>query len=92
VALLAVKGRHTMTFLRKHAAGADSFGNTWPEDGAVIEVDAEQAAVLLSIPDAGFSEVAEPEQISEAPQPEPTPAKPVPAKTPAAPRGRTVKE
>lgn len=88
-----------MSFLKKAIAGSDSFGNIWPEDGAVVEVDAEQAIVLLSIPDAGFSEL-DPDQIaalraskaiSESPEPE-TPAKAASAKAPAAPRGRTVKE
>lgn len=46
-----------MTRIRKERAGSDSFGNTWPEDGAVVDVDPEQVASLLAIPDGGFSEV-----------------------------------
>lgn len=42
--------------LRKEQAGSDSFGNTWAEDGAVVEVPEEQGRVLLRI--AGFSEVS----------------------------------
>ena len=41
--------------LRKELAGSDSFGNTWAEDGAVIEVPEEQGRALLKI--FGFSEV-----------------------------------
>lgn len=42
--------------IRKRLAGADSFGNIWPEDGAVVAVPYEQALVLLAVPDGGFSE------------------------------------
>ena len=47
-----------MALIRKTAAGSDSFGHVWPEDGAVVEIDdPEQIASLMAIPDAGFSEV-----------------------------------
>ena len=47
-----------MALIRKAAAGSDSFGHVWPEDGAVVEIDdAEQIAALMAIADAGFSEV-----------------------------------
>lgn len=82
-----------MPLIRKERAGNDSFGNTWSGDGAVIEVDAEQAAALLAIDDGGFSEVTpdsdnqpEPEELSEvdpdAPDGEPE-AKPAAKKTAA---------
>ena len=41
--------------IRKHVKGADSFGNFWEHDNAVLEIDAEQAAHLLAIPDGGYS-------------------------------------
>lgn len=47
--------------LRKNKAGADSFGNVWETDGAVIDVPREQAVILLRITDGAFSEVHEPE-------------------------------
>ncbi|MGW5477707.1 hypothetical protein [Streptomyces sp. NPDC004008] len=47
-----------MALIRKAAAGSDSFGHVWPEDGAVVEIDdPEQIAALMAIADAGFSEV-----------------------------------
>lgn len=46
-----------MPRIRKERAGSDSFGNTWPVDGAVIEVPVHQATALLAVPDGGFSEV-----------------------------------
>jgi len=47
-----------MALIRKQQAGSDSFGHTWPEDGATVEIDdPEQIASLMAIPDAGFSEV-----------------------------------
>lgn len=47
-----------MPRIRKERAGNDSFGNSWPKDGAVVEVvDGEQVAALMAIPDGGFSEV-----------------------------------
>lgn len=53
--------------LRKAKAGADSFGHTWPEDGAVVEVDYEQALTLMAIPDGGFTVAeAEPEAAAVA--------------------------
>lgn len=47
-----------MALIRKTAAGSDSYGHVWPEDGAIVEInDAEQIASLMAIPDGGFSEV-----------------------------------
>lgn len=47
-----------MALIRKTAAGSDSYGHTWPEDGATVEIDdPEQIASLMAIPDGGFSEV-----------------------------------
>src|SRR5881397_2969231 len=47
-----------MALIRKTAAGSDSFGHVWPEDGAVVEIDdPEQIASLMAISDGGFSEV-----------------------------------
>lgn len=65
-------------FLRKAHAGADSYGNEWPHDGAVVEVDDAQGLDLLRIVDAGFS-VAEPlpPTGSEVTEPAPPPATPV---------------
>jgi hypothetical protein len=54
-----------VVLLSKKRAGSDSYGNVWPDDGAVIEVADEQAAVLLAIPDGGFSEAP----VEEAAQP-----------------------
>ncbi|MFE2969914.1 hypothetical protein ACFXKC_40855 [Streptomyces sp. NPDC059340] len=61
--------------VRKTQAGADSFGNTWPEDGAVVPVPYEQAVILLAIQDGGFSVVDTPAEDvpSEDPQPVPDP-------------------
>lgn len=48
-----------MALIRKAAAGSDSHGHVWPEDGSVVEIDdADQIAALMAIVDAGFSEVA----------------------------------
>lgn len=72
--------------VRKALAGADSYGNTWPEDGSVVSVPYEQALDLIAIKDAGFTVVdpeptvepateAEPELSEvdpEAPEGEPT--------------------
>jgi hypothetical protein len=49
-----------MPHIRKARAGNDSFGNEWPEDGAVVDVPVEQAAELVAIPDGGFSEASAP--------------------------------
>jgi len=49
-----------MPHIRKALAGNDSFGNEWFEDGAVVEVPEDQAAVLVLIPDGGFSEASAP--------------------------------
>jgi len=45
--------------IRKEKAGADSFGNRWDRDGAVVEVDVEQGIALLAIVDGGFSVAAD---------------------------------
>ncbi|MEV6580273.1 hypothetical protein AB0M92_19145 [Streptomyces sp. NPDC051582] len=59
-----------MALIRKAAAGADSFGHVWPEDGAVVEIDnAEEIAALMAIPDAGFSEVVRPTKKAKADEP-----------------------
>ncbi|MDB4872982.1 MAG: hypothetical protein JWL97_3986 [Gemmatimonadales bacterium] len=67
-----------MTLIRKAFAGNDTFGNTWAQDGAVVDVQAEHAAQLLAIPDGGFCEVADyPEQPEPAvPDPPAQPAEP----------------
>lgn len=52
--------------LRKDRAGSDSWGHVWTEDGSVVEVDYDQAVVLLAIPDGGFS-------VADTPGPEPKP-------------------
>lgn len=46
-----------MTHIRRDVAGSDSFGNTWREPGDIVEVPAEQAAILLAIPDFDGVEV-----------------------------------
>ncbi|MFF4644985.1 hypothetical protein [Streptomyces sp. NPDC001389] len=57
-----------MALIRKNAAGSDSYGHTWPEDGAVVEIeDGDQIAALMAIPDGGFTEVI---RGGEAPEPE----------------------
>lgn len=53
-----------MVHIRKARAGNDSFGNSWLEDGAVVEVPVDQAAVLMAIPDGGFSEAPAPKKDS----------------------------
>ncbi|ELP67643.1 hypothetical protein STRTUCAR8_08552 [Streptomyces turgidiscabies Car8] len=68
-----------MPLIRKEHAGNDSFGNSWPEDGAVVEVAPDHAQALLAIGDGGFSEVAPP--AAEDPDPDTPPA------TPEAPEG-----
>lgn len=61
-----------MALIRKAAAGSDSFGHVWPEDGAVVEIDdPEQIASLMAITDAGFSEVAPSGKKAAKPEPEP---------------------
>ncbi|MCY0917054.1 hypothetical protein OS965_02535 [Streptomyces sp. H27-G5] len=56
-----------MALIRKAAAGSDSHGHVWPEDGSVVEIDdPEQIAGLLAIDDAGFSEVT-PQLTSDGP-------------------------
>lgn len=55
--------------IRKARSGADSFGHVWPEDGAVVDVDYEQAVVLLAIPDGGFSVAETPAEALTEPDP-----------------------
>lgn len=59
--------------VRKTQAGADSFGNTWPEDGAVVLVPYDQAVILLAIPDGGFSVVDTPAEAAPAEDPQAVP-------------------
>lgn len=78
--------------IRKRLAGSDSYGHVWAEDGAVVDVDYDQAMTLLAIPDGGFTvaedqpdpDVAEPDpgpEMSEvAPEPEPDASDTTPAK------------
>ena len=60
-----------MVLISKTQAGdagyPDGTTDEWPTDGAVVDVTPEHAAMLLSIPFAGFSEVT-------ADQSAPTPA------------------
>jgi hypothetical protein len=58
-----------MVHIRKARAGNDSFGNEWPEDDAVVEVPAEQAAALMAIPDGGFSEAPAPKKTQKQEEP-----------------------
>lgn len=44
-----------MPLIRKDQAGSDSFGHTWDDDGAVVEMPHEEAEALLAIPDGGFT-------------------------------------
>ena len=63
-----------MTWIRKNEPGADSLGHVWPEAGSVVEMPAEQAADLLSIQGAGFTEAeapAKPAKRSKATTPAP---------------------
>lgn len=55
--------------VRKALAGSDSFGHSWPKDGAVIDVDYNEAMALLAIPDGGFSVADQP---GDKPEPEPS--------------------
>lgn len=57
--------------VHKAQAGADSFGNTWPEDGSVVPVPYEQAVILLAIQDGGFSIVDTPAEPEPEGDPEP---------------------
>ncbi|MEV5944238.1 hypothetical protein [Streptomyces sp. NPDC051994] len=60
-----------MARIRKAAAGSDSFGHTWESDGAVVDIDdPEQIAALLSIADAGFSEVTPDGEAAPKPDPD----------------------
>jgi hypothetical protein len=51
-----------VVWIRKAHAGSDSFGNTWPTDGAVIDVPENEALALLAIPDAECSRATQPER------------------------------
>lgn len=72
-----------MTALRKASAGSDSYGNVWPRPGAIVDVPPDQAAVLLRIADADFTEVPEAAEVfigalatkGSAPPPSRQPAK-----------------
>src|SRR5437588_9378044 len=60
--------------VRKHRAGSDSFGHTWPGDGSVVDVPLDEAGQLVSIPDGGFSIVDDPapepaRDVDESPPP-----------------------
>lgn len=66
--------------LRKTKAGSDSFGHTWDNDGDTVEVPDAEAAILLRIVDAGFSEVHEPQGNFAEVAPEAFPAKANPNK------------
>jgi len=55
--------------VRKAHAGSDSAGNTWPEDGSVVDVEYEHALLLVKIPDGGFS-IVEPDEGLPAREPQ----------------------
>lgn len=65
-----------MPLIRKERAGSDSFGNTWPEDGAVVEVEPEHVAALLAITDGGFTEVSPTADKEPEPPTAPAPEEP----------------
>lgn len=85
--------------VRKARAGADSWGHTWPTDGAVIELDYDQALILLAIPDGGFSVADDtdatnpdesPDALSEVtPDPDTALTEPAPRRGPGRPRKTT---
>jgi hypothetical protein len=52
--------------LRKEHAGSCNLGYSWPEDGSVVEVTPEHAALLLAVPDGDFTVAAAPESAVEA--------------------------
>ena len=59
-----------MALIRKAQAGSDSFGHSWPKDGATVEIDdPEQIASLMAIPDGGFSEVISSDTAADDGQP-----------------------
>jgi len=58
-----------LVLVRKAQAGSDSAGNTWPEDGSVVDVEYEHALKLVKIPDGGFS-IVEPEEELPAREPQ----------------------
>lgn len=70
-------------FVRKKLAGSDSHGHVWDADGAVVEVDDWQGFDLLSIVDAGFTEV-HPDEVAAITEPAPETATPVAETPPAA--------
>lgn len=77
--------------VRKLSAGADSFGHTWPYDGAVVSMPAREAFALVAIAGAGFMIVpAEPviEPAPEAEVTEPAPAAAYPVSEQPPPRRR----
>jgi hypothetical protein len=65
-----------MVQVSKTQAGSDSYGHVWDTDGAVIEVDEDEARALVAIPDGGFAVVEpavdEPAVKSPAGEPERT--------------------
>lgn len=87
--------------LRKESAGSAGIGPgyTWSRDGQIVEVPDHHGAVLLVIPDGGFSEVlpgveenldellglepAEPEPGTDEPLTEPAPEAEAPVTEPA---------
>ncbi|WP_037616448.1 hypothetical protein [Streptomyces aureus] len=84
-----------MALIRKAAAGSDSYGHAWPEDGAVIEIDdPEQIASLMAIPDGGFSEVtpadSEDDDPPQVPEDDPDPKKELSEVDPNAPADEPV--
>lgn len=82
-----------MVLIRKSKAGADSFGNEWSEDGAVVDVDQDEARQLLAIADGGFSVAdPDPEPELEAVVPEPPNAAPDSPEQPAEPEPTPAEE
>ena len=63
--------------IRKRSAGDASYpdgsGDEWPTDGDVVDVTPDHAALLLAIPDGGFTEV-DPGPVVEDVKPAPTAA------------------
>jgi hypothetical protein len=56
-----------LVYLSAPRACSDSFGHRWSEAGSVVEVTGAQAAVLLAIPDGGFTVAEKPAKVQEAP-------------------------
>lgn len=66
-----------MPLIRKACGGATVLGYTWAADGAVVDVADEHAAMLLSIPDGGYSVVEQSATFSEVVNDTPTVNRPV---------------